>query len=315
MSTFFKRRRAFTLIELLVVIAIIAILIGLLLPAVQKVRDAAARMKCQNNLKQIGLAFMSHHDVTGYLPTGGSGATGNPATNRLDFGWTYEILPYIEQNGLYNLPSDSTYTPAGPGGTPAATQTAGTNDTIMRATPVKTYGCPTRNGPRVISGNAHSDYAGNGGINPNAALATNTGPVGLSRNGSITATQPGVLRLAAITDGMSNTMMVGEKFVNFDTTVCCYDNESWAGPGADGDILRGAPAIAAVGTTPATWMTPRQDQLFLGMADEYRFGSAHPQIMYAVFGDGAVHAIRYSIDPDQFMRMCHRADGGVVTFE
>ena len=281
------RRAAFTLIELLVVIAIIAILIGLLLPAVQKVREAAARTKCANNLKQIGLAFQSYHDAQKFLPTAGSdgGVGDNPAVNRLDFGWTYEILPYIEQDSLQRQ----------------------TNVSLIRATPLSVYGCPTRGGPRVEGGSAMSDYAGNGGTNPNATPAFNcTGPVVVSRNRSSTATFPGVLTFAHINDGLSNTLFVAEKFVNPDAT-CCFNNESWAGPGIDGDILRGAPPDGS------SWLAPMQDVRQGDIPDVYRFGSKHATGFNGVLGDGSVRFMRYSIDPIQFMRLCHRFDGGVLT--
>lgn len=171
------------------------------------------------------------------------------------------------------------------------------------------YVCPSRQRPLVVSGNAMSDYAGNGGTNPNARPGTRSnGPIVLSRNGTGNNVQPGVLGFASVPDGLSNTLFVGEKFVNPDSR-CCHNNESWAGPGIDGDIMRGAQAVGS------SWRTPEQDRRMGEVYDDYRFGSAHSGGMNGLLGDGSVRFIRYTVHPTQFMRLCRREDGATVNID
>jgi prepilin-type N-terminal cleavage/methylation domain-containing protein/prepilin-type processing-associated H-X9-DG protein len=202
-------RHAFTLIELLVVIAIIAVLIGLLLPAVQKVREAAARMSCQNNLKQIGLGLHNYQTQNGYFPPGAlrSPATGTVGpfyqklgvtANGVNHSWTIFVLPYVEQDNLYrqyNLNADW----------------ASAANAAVRSTPVKTFVCPSVPGGlnRVYptTNAAPGDYA------PNNAYSSTLESAGLV---DVSVDRNGVLQVNAtwsvpeILDGTSNTILVSE---------------------------------------------------------------------------------------------------------
>ena len=186
-------RRGFTLIELLVVIAIIAILIGLMLPAVQKVRDAAARMSCQNNLKQIGLALHNYENANGKLPP--------RAFPTIGASWGTLILPYIEQDNVFKLYLQDTDWRA-PLNQPAVTR------------PIKTYKCPSspeRTASGTFSGgpwtSSVSDYGANGGLTP-TLMARGWLPPTTSRNGVF---MQGIqLKITDITDGTSTTLAVVE---------------------------------------------------------------------------------------------------------
>jgi prepilin-type N-terminal cleavage/methylation domain-containing protein/prepilin-type processing-associated H-X9-DG protein len=182
-SKWLKLRFGFTLIELLVVIAIIAVLVGLLLPAVQKVREAANRLSCQNNLKQIGLAVHNFHDTYGHFPTGGadwwSGVSYKPdltpyAGQQQTAGWNYQILPYIEQDALwrlYDTNSDAsnikaivptpTNIAAGfvsntMGNSTYSQQYHWLNPGAVRSVPIKLYYCPSRR-PSQLYKNGNGD--------------------------------------------------------------------------------------------------------------------------------------------------------------
>ena len=315
-------RWAFTLIELLVVIAIIAVLIGLLLPAVQKVREAANRMSCQNNLKQLGLAWMNHHDSTGFFPSGGQhwslppiygtvtpgvalpvNAPLAPPAGVLEqrCGWGFQVLPFIEADNVYK-------------GAGATTIDQAQAQAI--ATPNKTFFCPSRTNPRVFTqatnwyppvalGGTHAqtDYTG--------SVANNS-----SDNGMLVRTfnhdkgdgVPGTkrrtpLRLAEVADGVSNTIMLGEKRTNLNSLrgFQSDDNEGYTS-GWDHDMYR------------RTDLLPLPD--FSGTTGTYviegRFGSSHAGGLNVAMGDGSVRFIPFNIDATTWLNLGHCRDGQFV---
>jgi prepilin-type N-terminal cleavage/methylation domain-containing protein/prepilin-type processing-associated H-X9-DG protein len=302
-----RPRSGFTLIELLVVIAIIAVLIGLLLPAVQKVREAAARMQCQNNLKQIGLAWHNHHDALGYFPTSGARwwdqangpipAKGTPSPLIYDgttqqAGWTFQILPYIEQDNLWRQ---------SPMGNNNGTGTAN-NNTLIDKTPLSVYTCPTR------GANLYASAANGGRVTFRAAYcasygtstegATNT--PGNQHNGMGVDNFEPRLTMNGIPDGTSNTIMVGERYIARSR----YTADDWGGE----SITRGFGwAIARRG-----WLVPIPDSTNLFEAANERFGSAHGNGLSFVYADGSVKFKSYSIDQTLYRNLSTRNDGNVT---
>lgn len=275
-----KRFHGFTLVELLVVIAIIGVLIGMLLPAVQSVREAARRTVCSNNMKQMGLAIHSHELAIGIFPDGGyhfrSSRTlinGRAASApKQDWGWLYQILPFIEQDNLH--------------------QTSGNGD--VQKTTIPFYFCPSRRASTVKGGRrAQTDYAGNGGHHNGRRFPWAEGKIG---GVIVRARETLPVGFVEIEDGASNTIIAGEKALHprYYNDFSCSDNEGWAS-GWDWDIIRwgNQPPIS-------DWDANNCEQ---------RFGSSHLVGSNFLFVDGSVHFLSNQVDEQGFKAATHRNDG------
>jgi prepilin-type N-terminal cleavage/methylation domain-containing protein len=271
-SSSVRSRGAFTLIELLVVIAIIAILIGLLIPAVQKVREAAARSQCGNNLKQIGVACHNYHNTYGRLP---QGYVVNSAKQPIPgWSWCVLLLPFVEQDTMYNTLNPDLRTPSGP---PAA------NATLQ--TPIPVFLCPGDPNNSPIN-TWYNNYGKSNYVCNRAIFGPN-----INTNG------PANLRLTDIKDGSSNTIMVGERdsYHSFAAIWSAayqssFSTASWEGRPGSG-LNR---PYKAGGPFP-----PSPTDTAFNYAQRLEWSSMHSGgVVGFVFADGSVHFISDNIDAD-----------------
>jgi len=278
-----------------VVIAIIAILIGLLLPAVQKVRAAAARMKCQNNLKQMGIALHMYNDSFNKLPAGWTtNAAVKPSPG---YAWGVLIMPYIEQENLYKV--------MGPGGTnPDLITPGGPVVDVNTAKPIPTYRCPSDNGQDtngLLQGFARSNYVCNREV---LGPDVNNNPTNLA--------------VQTIQDGTSNTILVGERDSVFNIAATIVRSSTTSAS------FEGRPGFKLNRPYPGSPPPPTST----GDCARLGFTSQHSSGCNFVMGDGSVRFVRDSISADPgadccafpaatgnypFQNLIHPADGNTLT--